>query len=48
MAWNLLFGSDIGLLSLFTILFIIGMAIYLWRYARRNMIADEKKAQLEQ
>ena len=44
MAWNLLFSSDIGLLSLFTILFIIGMANYLWRYARRNMIADEKRA----
>ena len=44
MAWNLLFSSDIGLLSLFTILFISGMAIYLWRYARRNMIADEKRA----
>ena len=43
MAWNLLFSSDIGLLSLFTILFIIGMAIYLWRYAKRNMIADEKR-----
>lgn len=41
-------GSDIGLLSLFTVLFIIGMAIYLWRYARRDMIVDEKKAQLEQ
>ena len=44
MAWNLLFSSDIGLLSLFTILFIIGMAIYLWRYAKRNMIADEERA----
>ena len=44
MAWNLLFGSDIGLLSLFTVLFIIGMAIYLWRYAKRNMIADEERA----
>ena len=48
MAWNLLFSSDIGLLSLCTILFIIGMAIYLWRYAMRNMIADEKKAKLGQ
>ena len=44
MAWNLLFSSAIGLLSLFTNLFIICMAIYLWRYARRNMIADEKRA----
>ena len=44
MAWYLLFGSDIGLLSLFTIVFIICMVIYLWRYAKRNMIADEERA----
>ena len=48
MAWNLLISSDIGLMSLFTILFIIGMAIYLWRYAKHNMIAHEKKAKLGQ
>ncbi len=46
MAWNLLLSSDIGLLSLFTIFFIIGMAIYLWRYARRKMIEDESTAKL--
>ncbi|ENO89444.1 DUF3149 domain-containing protein [Thauera linaloolentis] len=44
MAWELLLGSDIGLLSLFTIFFIIGMAIYLWRFARRHMDEDERKA----
>ena len=32
MAWQLLFSSDIGLLSLFTIVFIIVMAIYLVRF----------------
>lgn len=29
MAWELLLTSDIGLLSLFTIVFILGMALYL-------------------
>ena len=34
---NLLFASPIGLLSLFTILFMIGMAIYLVRMYKRKM-----------
>ncbi len=34
---NLLFTSPIGLLSLFTIVFIIGMAFFLTRWVRRNM-----------
>jgi hypothetical protein len=34
---NLLFASPIGLLSLFTILFLIGMAIYLVIWYRRRM-----------
>lgn len=39
---DLLFASPIGLLSLFTILFIIGMAIYLviW-YGRKMNNPDE-------
>lgn len=41
MAWELLFSSDIGLLSLFTIVFIIFMAIYLWRFVRRKMDEEE-------
>lgn len=32
-AWVDLFTSDIGLLSLFTILFMVVMAIYIVRYA---------------
>ncbi|HQZ03434.1 MAG TPA: DUF3149 domain-containing protein [Thauera sp.] len=47
MAWNLLISSDIGLMSLFTILFIIGMAFYLWRFAKRHMLEDEQKAKLK-
>ena len=37
MAWELLFTSDIGLLSLFTIVFILGMAWFIGRYAQRHM-----------
>ena len=39
---NLLFTSPIGLLSLFTILFIIGMAIYLYAWYKRNMNNPEE------
>lgn len=34
---KLLFTSPIGLLSLFTILFMIGMAIYMMRMYKRKM-----------
>lgn len=44
MAWNLLFTSDIGLLSLFTILFMIVMAAYIGRYAVRHMQSEARKA----
>lgn len=36
-----LFGTDIGLLSLFTITFIIGMAIWFSVWFRRKMDRDE-------
>lgn len=42
MAWDLLLTSDIGLLSLFTIVFILGMAVYLGRYAAQH-IKDEER-----
>ncbi|MBU1395551.1 MAG: DUF3149 domain-containing protein [Gammaproteobacteria bacterium] len=35
--FNLLFTHPIGLLSLFTILFMIGMAIYLVSWYKRKM-----------
>jgi hypothetical protein len=35
-----LFTSDIGLLSLFTILFILGMATYIFFYVRRKVSED--------
>ena len=44
MAWNLLLTSDIGLLSLFTILFMVAMAGFLYRYAVRHMAEEEKAA----
>ena len=46
MAWELLFTSDIGLLSLFTIVFILVMGAYLYRFARRHMAEDEQKARM--
>ena len=42
MAWELLFGSDIGLMSLFTIVFIFGMAIFFGRYFNKKMKEDAK------
>jgi len=42
MAWNLLFTSDIGLLSLFTILFMVVMAVYIYFFVKRHA-ADEAK-----
>ncbi|KAB2925299.1 MAG: DUF3149 domain-containing protein [Dechloromonas sp.] len=44
MAWELLFTSDIGLLSLATILFMIVMVIYIGRYAVRHMNEELKKS----
>lgn len=42
MAWNLLLTSDIGLLSLFTIFFMIAMAVYIYFFVKRHA-ADEAK-----
>lgn len=44
MAWQLLFGSDIGLLSLFTIAFVIVMAIFLVSFFSKQAEEDAKKA----
>ncbi|WP_415035700.1 DUF3149 domain-containing protein [Azonexus sp.] len=44
-AWNLLLTSDIGLLSLFTIGFILVMGVYIGRYASKKI--DEEKAALK-
>lgn len=42
MAWDLLFTSDIGLLSLLTIGFILVMAVYILRYVSQHAKADAK------
>lgn len=41
MAWNLLLTSDIGLLSLFTIVFMVVMAVYIYLYAMRHAKEEE-------
>ncbi|MBK9019900.1 MAG: DUF3149 domain-containing protein [Sulfuritalea sp.] len=43
-AWKLLVGSDIGLLSLFTIGFVIVMGIYFIAYAKKKAVEDAKNA----
>jgi hypothetical protein len=39
-----LFGSDIGLLSVFTIGFVVVMAVFLIGYAKRHMDEDARNA----
>ncbi len=41
MAMEILFGSDIGLLSLFTIAFVCAMAFYMWRFVQRHIREEE-------
>lgn len=45
MAWELLFTSDIGLLSLFTILFVIAMSIFFARYFSKMADEDGRRAE---
>jgi hypothetical protein len=44
MAWQELFGTTIGQLSLFTIAFVVVMAIFLARYFSRKMDEDARNA----
>lgn len=41
MAWRELFSTDIGLLSLFTIGFILVMAVYIGLFIKRHVAEDE-------
>jgi hypothetical protein len=43
-AWKLLIGSDIGLMSLFTISFCVVMAIFLVGYAKKKAEEDARNA----
>lgn len=42
MAWELLFTSDIGILSLITIGFILVMAVYIWHYAVKHAKEEQE------
>jgi hypothetical protein len=46
MAWLELFTTDIGLLSLFTIGFVLVMAIYIYGYVKQHMAQDGASAQV--
>lgn len=43
-AWKLLVGSDIGLLSLFTIGFVIVMGIYMVTFYKKKVEEDARNA----
>lgn len=45
MPLEILFGTDVGLLSLFTILFIIGMGLFIGLYVRKHVREEEQKIQ---
>lgn len=42
MAWQELFSTDIGLLSVFTIGFVLVMAIYIGKYVSNKMDEDAR------
>ena len=44
MAWELLLTSDMGLLSLFVIVFVIGMSIFFARYFKKKMDEDAARS----
>lgn len=43
MAWQLLLTSDIGLMSLFVIVFILGMSVWFARYFSKKMREEESQ-----
>jgi uncharacterized protein HemX len=43
MAWKILFGTDVGLLSLLTIVVIIGMGAYMYYFVRGKMREEERQ-----
>ncbi|MBX3664557.1 MAG: DUF3149 domain-containing protein [Burkholderiales bacterium] len=43
MAWKLLFGSDFGLMSLLTIVFIVGIGVFFYLFFRRKIAEDETR-----
>lgn len=43
-ALKLLFGTDIGLLSVFTVVFSTGTVVFIYNYAKKHMEEDAKNA----
>ncbi|MCX8087124.1 MAG: DUF3149 domain-containing protein [Rhodocyclaceae bacterium] len=43
-ALKLLFSTDIGLLSTFTVAFAIGMIIFIYNFVKKRMDEDAKRA----
>ncbi len=43
MAWKLLFGSDYGLMSLLSIVIVIGIGVWLYLFFRRKIAEDENR-----
>ncbi|MBB5270208.1 DUF3149 domain-containing protein [Quisquiliibacterium transsilvanicum] len=43
-AFDVLFSTDFGLMSVFVILFMLGMAVFFIRFFIRNMERDERNA----
>lgn len=42
MAWKMLFGSDVGLLSLITIVVVIVIGVYLYFFFQRKIAEEER------
>ncbi len=42
MAWKMLFGSDVGLFSLLTILVVIGIGVFMYLFFRRKIEEEER------
>jgi hypothetical protein len=43
MAWKLLFGSDVGQMSLISALVVIAIGVYLCLFFNRKMAGDENR-----
>jgi hypothetical protein len=43
-AFDVLFSTDFGLMSVFVILFMLGMAVFFIRFFLKNMERDEKQS----
>lgn len=43
MAWQLLFSTDYGLLSVFVIVFLLGMSVWFSLFFRKKMREDAEK-----